>query len=84
MRIKIQEIPNRNSYHYYSSIISKDEDISENIENKIKVDWLKRRLLQAYIIVHVAVRCDQQMPTKLKENFYKTVIRPTITYRVEC
>ena len=28
--------------------------------------------------------CDRRMPTRLKEGFYRTTIRPTITYGVEC
>ena len=30
------------------------------------------------------IYCDGQMPTRLKEKFYKTVIKLAMTYGVEC
>ena len=58
-------------------IISKDRDIDKDVEHKIKGRWLKWRYTSE-------VLCDQWMPTRLKEKFYKTVIRPGMTYAVEC
>ena len=44
MRIKDQEIPQRDSLCYLGSIISKDGEIDEDVEHRIKVRWLKWRL----------------------------------------
>ena len=59
------------------SIINKDGDTEKDDALKIKVGWLKWRLTSG-------VLCDLRMPTRLKENFYRTAIRPAITCGVEC
>ena len=33
---------------------------------------------------HSGVLCDQRIPTRLKENFYMTAIRPAMTCGAEC
>jgi hypothetical protein len=30
------------------------------------------------------ILCDKKVPNKLKNKFYKTIIRPTMMYGVEC
>ena len=45
MRIEAREIPQRDSFRYLDSIISKDGEIDEDVEHRIKVGWLKRRLV---------------------------------------
>jgi hypothetical protein len=67
VRIEDHEIPQNDSFHYLGSIISKDGEIDEDVEHKIKVGWLKWGLASG-------VLCDRQMPTRLKENFYRTMI----------
>ena len=77
VRIETQEIPQRDSLYYLGLIISKDEEINEDIKHRIKAGWLKWRLTSG-------VLCDRRMPTRLKEMFYKTSIRPTMTFGTEC
>ena len=74
MRIETKEIPQRDSLCYLGSIISKDWEIDGDVEQRIKVGWLKWRLASG-------VLCDRRMPTRLKEKLYKTVI---MTYGAEC
>jgi hypothetical protein len=52
-------------------------DIGKDVSHRIKVNWLK--WCQAS-----SVLCDPRVPLKLKDKFYRTVIRPAIFYRVEC
>ena len=77
MRIKAQEIPQRDSFSYLGSIISKDMEFDEDVEHKIKAGWLKWRFASG-------VFCDQRSPTRLKEKLYRTMIRPVMTYGAEC
>ena len=58
MRIEVQEIPQRDSFCYLGSIISKDVEI-DDVEHKIKVRWLKWRIF-------FRVLCDRRMPARLK------------------
>ena len=44
VRIEAYEIPQRDSFCYLSSIISKDEEIDEDVKHRIKARWLKWRL----------------------------------------
>eukprot|EP00268_Persea_americana_P016705 TRINITY_DN17929_c0_g2_i1.p1 TRINITY_DN17929_c0_g2~~TRINITY_DN17929_c0_g2_i1.p1 ORF type:complete len:103 (-),score=14.21 TRINITY_DN17929_c0_g2_i1:4-312(-) len=44
VRIEYQEMPQSNYFHYLGSIISKDGEIDENVEHRIKAGWLKWRL----------------------------------------
>ena len=77
VRIEAQEILQKESFQYLGSMISKNAEIEEDVEHRIKTRWLKWRLVSR-------VLCDQRMPTRLKEKFYRTTIRPTMTYGEEC
>ena len=57
-------------------IISKDEEIDEDIEHRTKAGWLKWRLAFGML-------CERQMPTRLKRKISKTTIRLAMTYGVE-
>ena len=73
MRIEAREIPQIDSFSYVGSITSKDGEIDEDVKHKIKAGWLKWRLASRMLR-------DRRMSTRLKENFYKLAIRPTMTY----
>ena len=49
VRIKAHEIPQRDSFHYLSSIISTDVEIDEDVEYRIKAGWLKWRLVSGVL-----------------------------------
>ena len=46
-------------------------------KNRVRLAWNKWREVTGVI-------CDNKIPVKLKHKIYKTVIRPTMTYRAEC
>ena len=77
VRIEDYEIPQSDSFCFLGSIISKDGEIDEDVEHRIKSRWLKWRLA-------FGVLCDRRMPTRLKGRFYRTTIRPVMTYGAEC
>ena len=76
-RIEDREMPKSESFHYLDSIISKDREIDENVEHRIKAGWVKWRLA-------AGVLCDRWTPTRLKEEFYRIAIRLAMTYGAEC
>ena len=41
VRIEPKEIPYRGSFLYLGSIISKDEEIDEDVKHRIQAGWLK-------------------------------------------
>jgi hypothetical protein len=47
------------------------------VRHRISAGWLKLRQASG-------VLCDKRVLQKLKGKFYKTVIRPTMLYGVEC
>jgi hypothetical protein len=57
------------------SMLQTNGDIDEDVSHRIKTGWLKWRQ---------AVLCDPRVPLKLKDKFYRTVIRPAIMYEAEC
>jgi hypothetical protein len=57
-------------------MLQSDGEIDENISHRIRVGWVKLR--QAYDIL-----CDK-VSNKLKDKFYRTVIRPVMIYGAEC
>ena len=44
VRIEMHDITRRDFFHYPDLIISKDREIDEDVEHRIKVEWLKWRL----------------------------------------
>ena len=52
----------------------KDGDIEDDVEHWITAEWLKWRLTSG-------VLCDRHIPTRLKEEFCKIVIRLASDYR---
>ena len=75
--IEGQEIPKSEQFRYLGSIIHAEGDIGADVTHRIKAGWTKWR--NAF-----GVLCDRRIPLKLKENFYKTAIRPAIFYGTEC
>ncbi|XP_070034290.1 uncharacterized protein [Nicotiana tomentosiformis] len=72
-----QVIPKRESFKYLGSIIQKDAEIDGDITHRVGVGWMKWRLASG-------VLCDKKLPLKLKDKFYRAVVRPTMLYGAEC
>ena len=66
-----------NKYAFWYSTICKDGAIEEDVEHRIKAGWLKWRLASG-------VHCDRHIATRLNRKFYKTTIKPTMTYGAKC
>jgi hypothetical protein len=65
------------SFKYLGSIISSDGFIDEDIDQRIKVGWMKWKQLSS-------VLCDRKVPVKTKGKVYKTAVRPALLYGSEC
>ena len=61
---------------YLGSIFDSNGGAERDINNRVKLAWMKWKQL-------TGVLWDKQVPIKLKDNLYKTVIKPTITYGAE-
>jgi hypothetical protein len=70
-------VPKIDTFRYLGSMLQKDGDIDEDLSHKIKVGLLKWRQASG-------VLCDPRVPLKLKGKLYRTAIRPTMLYGVEC
>jgi hypothetical protein len=67
----------KDTFRYLGSMPQKNGDIDEDVSHRIKAGWLK--WCQASDIL-----CDFRVPLKLKDKFYRTVIRPVMLYGAEC
>jgi hypothetical protein len=70
-------MPRKDSFRYFGSMLQRDGDIDEDVSHRIKAVWMKWH--QAYSVLY-----DRIVPQKLKGNFYRTMIRPTILYGTKC
>ena len=75
--IEGQEIPKSEQFRYLGSILHAEGDIGADVTRRIKAGWIKWRNASG-------VLCDRRIPLRLKEKFYKTIIRPTMLYGSEC
>ncbi len=62
---------------YLGSIFDSNGGAERDISNRVKLAWMKWKQL-------TGVLCDKNVPIKLKDKVYKTVIKPTMTYGAEC
>jgi hypothetical protein len=76
-RLDGQVVLKKDTFCYLGSMLQKDGDIDEDLSHRIKASWLKWR--QASDVL-----CNPMVPLKLKDKFYRTMIRPTILYGAEC
>ncbi|XP_059285200.1 uncharacterized protein LOC132038565 [Lycium ferocissimum] len=75
-RLDSQVALKRESLKYLGAIIQGDREIDEDVTHRIGVGWLRWRLA-------TGVLCDKKVPSRLKNKFYKVVVRPTKLYGVE-
>ncbi|KAI0489142.1 hypothetical protein KFK09_028984 [Dendrobium nobile] len=59
------------------SIVHSDGEIDGDAISRIQVGWMKWRNASGLL-------CDRKVPLKLKEIFYKMVVRPAMLYGAEC
>ncbi|XP_074370938.1 uncharacterized protein LOC141712058 [Apium graveolens] len=69
--------PMTNRFKYLGSVIDNNGDITADVTHRIKAEWLKWRAA-------TAVLCDQNIPLKLKDKFYRVIVRSTLLSGSEC
>ena len=79
LEVSIDEavVKSTTKYKYLESIIQRDGEIDGDVNHCIQVGLLKWRAATAML-------CDRKFPSKLKEKFYWTAIRPAQLYGTEC
>ena len=75
--IEGQEISKSEQFWYLGSILHVEGDIGADVTHRIIAGWTKWRNASG-------VLCDQRIPLRLKEKFYKIAIRPAMLYGTEC
>ena len=65
------------TFKYLGSIFDSTGGAERDINNRVKLAWMKRKLL-------TDVLCDKKVPIKMNDMVYKTVIKPTMTYGADC
>jgi hypothetical protein len=70
-----QVVPRKGTFRYLGSILQKDRNIDEDVNHRIKAEWMKWRQASGIL-------CEKRVPQKLKGKFYRTAIRPTMLYGV--
>jgi hypothetical protein len=65
------------TFRYLGSMLQSEGKIDENISHRIRAGWIKWRQTSGIL-------CDKKVPNKLKDKFYRTVIRPAMLYGAEC
>jgi hypothetical protein len=70
-------VPKKDIFRYLGSMLQKDEDIDEDVSHRIKAGWLKWHQASGIL-------CDPRVPLKLKDKFYRTVIKSVMLYVAEC
>jgi acetone carboxylase gamma subunit len=64
-------------FRYLRSMLQSEGEIDEDVSHRIRVGWVKWRQTSG-------VLCDKKVPNKLKDEFYRTAIRPAVMYDAEC
>ena len=72
-----QQISITECFKYLGSIIQKNGEIDGDVNHRIKTGWLKWKST-------TEVLCDYNIPFSLKGKFYRTVVRPSLLYSMEC
>jgi hypothetical protein len=77
VRLDGQVVPKKDTFRYLRSMLQKNRDIGEDVSHRIKASWLKWRQTSG-------IFCDPRVSLKLKDTFYRTVIRLAMLFGAEC
>jgi hypothetical protein len=72
-----RQVPVNDIFWYLGSMLQSDRGIEEDISHKIRAVWMKCRRTSDILY-------DKKVPNKLKDKFYKTMIRLGMIYGAEC
>ncbi|XP_070030106.1 uncharacterized protein [Nicotiana sylvestris] len=73
VKLDDQVISKRASFKYLGSIIQANREIDEDVAHRIRAGWMKWRLASGIL-------CDRNVPLRLKDKFYRVVVRPAMLY----
>jgi hypothetical protein len=65
------------TFRYLRSMLQSEGEIDEDVNHRIRAGWVKWRQTSGIL-------CDKKVPNKLKDKFYRTVIRSAMLYGAEC
>ncbi len=71
------ELPTVTSFKYLGSIFTSEGGSQDDVNNRIRIGLMKWKEASG-------VMCDRKMPVKLKDKFFKTMIRPAMIYGSGC
>ena len=71
------ELPTVTSFKYIGSLFTSAGGSQADVNNRIRIGWMKWKEVSG-------VMCDRKMPVELKDNVFKTISRPAMTYGSEC
>nr|GEW41812.1 ataxia telangiectasia mutated family protein [Tanacetum cinerariifolium] len=77
IRIGDQILQLKESFRYLGSVLHRSGRIDDDVAHRIRAGWMKWREASGFL-------CDRRIPLKLKGNFYRAVIRPTMLYGSKC
>lgn len=77
MRLDTQAVLKKGSFDYLGSIIQGNGEIDNEAIHHIGAGWMKWRFTFRAL-------CDQKVPPKHKNKFYKAVLRQTLLSLEEC
>jgi hypothetical protein len=63
-----QVVSMNDTFRYLGSMLQSEGEIDEDVNHRIRAGWVKWRQTSG-------VLCDKKVPNKLKDKFYRTVIR---------
>lgn len=75
IHLENHRLSRRGYFKYLGFMLNADEGIDEDVNHRIRVRWLKWKAASG-------VLCDKQVPMALKGKFYRTIICPTLLYRI--
>jgi hypothetical protein len=64
-------VPTNDTFRYLGSMLQSEGEINEDVSHRIRAGWAKWRQTSG-------VLCDKKVPNKLKDKFYRTMIRPVM------
>ena len=71
------ELPTVTSFKYIGLLITSEGGSQADVNNRIRIGWMKWKEVSGVI-------CDRKIFVALKDNVFKSIIRPAMTYGSEC
>ena len=76
LKLQGEKIKRAKNFKYLGSTVSIDERCKEEVKRRIQARWMSWRKVSG-------VLCDRKLSAKVKSKMYKSVVKPTMLYRME-